>query len=74
MAPALMAQLHQHKTGKRKTASPLICFCDIDGTLVHYPEEQEKWGTFTGRSVLPGCWLWVDKVWDRTVSSAYAAD
>ena len=21
-----------------------VCFCDIDGTLVHYPEAQAKWG------------------------------
>ena len=46
----------------RPTAGRLICFCDIDGTLVHYPSEQDRWGSYTGKSVLPGCWLWVDKV------------
>ena len=44
-----------------KSAS-LICFSDIDGTIVHYPSEQEKWGSYTGVSVVPGCALWVDKV------------
>ena len=47
---------------RRLKAAPLICFCDIDGTLVHYPAEQEKWGSCTGRSVLPGCVMWVEEV------------
>ncbi|KAK9813115.1 hypothetical protein WJX72_009286 [[Myrmecia] bisecta] len=39
----------------------IVLFCDIDGTLVHYPEVQEQWGQITGPSVLPGCHLYVDK-------------
>ena len=62
-----------------------VCFCDIDGTLVHYPESQAKWGRtpnilvivicgvvsslscgvtgeITGPSVVPGCFMYVEKV------------
>lgn len=60
-----------------------VCFCDIDGTLVHYPEAQAKWGRppnvlaysfdvvssmrcgitgeITGPSVVPGCFMYVEK-------------
>lgn len=48
--------------GQRPRPGPLVCFCDIDGTLVHYPDEQEKWGSYTGSSVVPGCVMWVEKV------------
>ena len=43
-----------------KRASFNVCFCDIDGTLVHYPEAQAKWGNaqqrlslHTGRPLFP---------------------
>ena len=35
---------------------------DIDGTLVHYPQEQDKYGEFTRASVVPNCHLWVERV------------
>lgn len=44
-----------------KRASFNVCFCDIDGTLVHYPETQAKWGAITGPSVIPGCFMYVEK-------------
>lgn len=43
-------------------ATQLICFCDVDGTLVHSSEATQELGSYTGRSVHPGCVLWVDKV------------
>ena len=39
-----------------------MAFFDIDGSLVHYPQTLEKWGDITGPSVLPGCFMYVDKV------------
>ena len=30
--------------GPPRQAAFNVCFCDIDGTLVHYPESQAKWG------------------------------
>ena len=34
----------------------------VDGTLVHSSEATQELGSYTGRSVHPGCVLWVDKV------------
>lgn len=45
-----------------KRLSYNVCFCDIDGTLVHYPAVQDKWGEITGPSVVPGCFMYVQKV------------
>ena len=36
-------------------------FTDIDGTLVHSPDVQDKLGEFSQPSVVPGCFPWVDK-------------
>ncbi|DBB06799.1 hypothetical protein WJX82_001393 [Trebouxia sp. C0006] len=44
-----------------KRASFNVCFCDIDGTLVHYPEAQAKWGEITGPSVIPGYFMYVER-------------
>lgn len=44
-----------------KRSSFNVCFCDIDGTLVHYPEEQAKWGAITGPSVVPGCFMYIER-------------
>lgn len=46
----------------RPKATQLICFCDVDGSLVHSSEATQQLGSYTGRSVHPGCVLWVDKV------------
>ena len=74
-----------------KRASFNVCFCDIDGTLVHYPEAQAKWGNvlqrlslhtgrplfprheefmllageITGPSVIPGYFMYVERVRTR---------
>ncbi len=71
-----------------KRASFNVCFCDIDGTLVHYPAAQAKWGNarhrlstyagrllsprlevfmpfageITGPSVIPGYFMYVERV------------
>ena len=47
-----------------------MAFFDIDGSLVHYPQTLEKWGDITGPSVLPGCFMYVDKV--RSVEGVHA--
>lgn len=79
-----------------KRASFNVCFCDIDGTLVHYPEAQARWGNelhrlsihagrplslrhemfmllageITGPSVIPGYFMYVERVRTRTTEHA----
>lgn len=49
--------------GHDRPKKPLkhICFADIDGTLVHFPNVLSDMGQITQPSVLPNCYLWVEK-------------
>ncbi|KAL3148732.1 hypothetical protein ABBQ38_014143 [Trebouxia sp. C0009 RCD-2024] len=44
-----------------KRTSFKVCFCDIDGTLVHNPTAEAEWVAITGRSVPPGCFTYVER-------------
>lgn len=48
-------------TDRPKKPLKHICFADIDGTLVHFPDKLTSWGEVTQPSVLPNCFLWVER-------------